>query len=91
MSKNKNSKTVTAKKGAGRPRAIVTLPLTKKFTFPDICACNGCTPLTIRKWLKRDMFVTDSDGEYVLPADTVRKVGKGKLDKLRAQTHTKVR
>jgi hypothetical protein len=29
-----------------------------------------------------------SDGEYVLPADTVQKIGKKKLDKLVAETHT---
>lgn len=29
-----------------------------------------------------------SDGEYVLPADTVQKVGKAKLDKLVKETHT---
>jgi hypothetical protein len=29
-----------------------------------------------------------SDGEYVLPEDTVRKIGKKKLDKLVAETHT---
>lgn len=29
-----------------------------------------------------------SDGEYVLPADTVQTVGKGKLDKLVKETHT---
>lgn len=29
-----------------------------------------------------------SNGEYVLPADTVKKIGKGKLDKLVKDTHT---
>lgn len=29
-----------------------------------------------------------SNGEYVLPADTVKKIGKGKLDKLVKETHT---
>lgn len=29
-----------------------------------------------------------SDGEYVLPADTTAKIGKAKLDKLVAETHT---
>lgn len=29
-----------------------------------------------------------SNGEYVLPADTVQKIGKGKLDKLVDETHT---
>jgi hypothetical protein len=29
-----------------------------------------------------------SNGEYVLPADTVRKIGKGKLDRLVKETHT---
>ena len=29
-----------------------------------------------------------SDGEYVLPADTVDAVGKHKLDALRAMTHS---
>lgn len=29
-----------------------------------------------------------SDGEYVLPTDTVKKIGKKKLDKLVAETHT---
>jgi hypothetical protein len=32
-----------------------------------------------------------SDGEYVLPADTVDAVGKATLDKLKAATHTPVR
>lgn len=29
-----------------------------------------------------------SDGEYVLPADTVKRIGKNKLDKIVAETHT---
>jgi hypothetical protein len=32
-----------------------------------------------------------SNGEYVLPADTVRKVGKEALDSLVQETHTPVR
>ncbi len=29
-----------------------------------------------------------SNGEYVIPADTVKKIGKANLDKLVQQTHT---
>jgi DNA recombination-dependent growth factor C len=29
-----------------------------------------------------------SNGEYVLPADTVKKIGKEKLDKVVKETHT---
>jgi hypothetical protein len=29
-----------------------------------------------------------SNGEYVLPTDTVKAIGKAKLDKLVAKTHT---
>lgn len=32
-----------------------------------------------------------SNGEYVLPADTVKKVGRGALDRLRNSTHSKVK
>jgi hypothetical protein len=32
-----------------------------------------------------------SNGEYVLPADTVRKIGKEELDRIVRATHTPVR
>ena len=41
-------------RGPGRPMAAITIP-NKKFTFGDLAEANGhVTPLTLRKFLKRD-------------------------------------
>lgn len=58
----------TASRGPGRPRYVPTVP-NKRFTFEELCEANGvntetgkgknCTMLTLRKFLKSEMF-TDS-------------------------------
>lgn len=40
-------------RGPGRPAANIVIP-NKKFTFADLCEANDVTPLTLRKFLKRD-------------------------------------
>lgn len=61
--KNKNA-------GVGRPKAAINVP-NKKFTFADLVAENPhVTPLTLRKFIKRDMFTkngkTNNKSELVL-------------------------
>lgn len=53
MKKNKNINV-----GVGRPKAVINVP-SKKFTFADLVAENShVTPLTLRKFIKRDMFTS---------------------------------
>jgi len=72
MNKNKNKSAETtetstkiAKTGPGRPKYQPIFPKKDKWTFQDFCAANGVdtetgkgntTILTLRKYLKRDMF-----------------------------------
>jgi hypothetical protein len=57
----KNTKSV--KRGPGRPKAVITIP-NKKFTFEDLKAANKhVTPLTLRKFLGRDMYMLDDTGK----------------------------
>ena len=57
----KNTKSV--KRGPGRPKAEITIP-NKKFTFTDLKEANKhVTPLTLRKFLGRDMFMLDEAGK----------------------------
>lgn len=52
---NKNTKSPKSN-GPGRPKAVIKVP-NRKFTFADLEAVNThVTPLTLRKFLKADMF-----------------------------------
>jgi len=61
---SKNSKNEKSTRGPGRPSYEPRFPKSKEFTFADFAEANGidlktgkgeqCTPLTLRKWLKRD-------------------------------------
>ena len=58
---SKNTKSV--KRGPGRPKAVINIP-NKKFTFTDLKEANKhVTPLTLRKFLGRDMFMLDEAGK----------------------------
>ena len=61
---NKNNKPVkNAKRGVGRPMATIKIP-NRKFTFDDLKAENThVTPLTLRKFIARDMFMCDDNGK----------------------------
>jgi len=59
------------KRGPGRPMAEITIP-TKKFTFVELCEANShVTPLTLRKFLKRDA-ARKGKSEVILVKDETR-------------------
>ena len=72
---NKNTATVT--QGPGRPKYTPAYPRKKLWTFTDLEDANGvnpntgkgkfCTTLTLRKFLKRDMFILTKKGKVVRP------------------------
>ncbi len=57
-------------RGVGRPKAIVKIP-NRRFTFEDLQTANSTlTPLTLRKFLKRDA-ARNGKSEIVLTKDKV--------------------
>jgi hypothetical protein len=71
---NAKSQSQSQHRGPGRPRYIPLIPR-GNFTFTDLETLNGvnpatgegknCTTLTLRKWLKRDMYITDKTGKVI--------------------------
>lgn len=64
-------KSKNKQRGPGRPMADINVP-NKKFTFADLVEANShVTPLTLRKFLKRD-FARKGKSEIVLVKDETR-------------------
>jgi hypothetical protein len=106
----KSEKTVkTVKVGPGRPKYEPLFPRTNKWTFNQFCEVNGinletgkgpdCSVLTLRKFLKRDMFsnsgrvrsnslVIDT-GELAPPSSDTGLGRKSKLLQLRSKLASK--
>jgi len=60
-----------SQRGPGRPMAEISIP-SRKFTFADLVEANEhVTPLTLRKFLKRD-FARKGKSEIVLVKDETR-------------------
>lgn len=72
---NKNTKSAKNTKGPGRPKYEPVFPRKSKWTFDDLLSVNNdggkrVTPLTLRKFLKADMYTekgnTRSNSQVVL-------------------------
>ena len=95
----------TGKVGPGRPKYEPTFPRTNKWTFNQFCEVNGisletgkgefCSVLTLRKYLKRDMFTASGrirsnslvidTGELAPPSSDTGLGRKSKLLQLRSK------
>jgi hypothetical protein len=72
---NKNANT----NGPGRPMAKIKIP-NRKFTFQQLNDANDVTPLTLRKFLKRDALL-GKKSQVILTDETRDPSFDGKLEK----------